>query len=82
MNYRNTYHILLMGGMAPIPMEVCADSVTLDDGAYCFKRKRIAVAFYPIKTTVIKDIEKNPDYVEPERPDRGRPAGVLHAFRG
>jgi len=77
MNYRNTYHILLMGGMAPIPMEVCADTITLNGGVYSFIIAKKVIAYYPVNLTVIKEVEVNPDYVAPPRPERDVRARVM-----
>ena len=62
-----------MGGLAPIKVEVCADVMRiLDSGDYEFQIQKRAVAYYPVATTIIQDIEDNESYVEPTRPERGR----------
>ncbi len=58
-----------MGGLAPIKMEVCADSVTiLESGVYAFKHEGKVIAYYPTATTIVQDIENNSQYVNPEPP--------------
>ena len=55
-----------MGGLAPIQMEVCADSVTiLDSGVFSFIRENNVIAYYPVAATIIQYIEKNSQYVAP-----------------
>jgi len=68
--------------MAPIPMEICADShKILDGGVYCFRLEGDNIAYYPIISIIIQEIIPNPDYVAPLEPVAPEPNDDFHALR-
>lgn len=63
--YKKIFKILIIGGMAPIPMEIFADEYRVEDLHYSFIYDSKEIGCYPINSTIIKSFIDNPSYVEP-----------------
>lgn len=94
MNHKKIYKLLITGGLAPVPLEVTGDYMTVEEGFFTIGEldsdgdEDTVLGYYPFANTIINGIEDNPSYVEPETeepepegPNHWDVAGVENPFR-